>query len=99
MFQYGILWKISYLIQEGKRDMDRNRKRFMRALKYMIVFTVVPHLIFIAMNMAINIFYGMPVTEGIFSLYTPRRAIIFCIVTCIVFLEYYFFITDKSDEK
>ena len=79
--------------------MNARNKRLKRALKYMAIFTIAPHFILLAVNVAINVFYGIPVTEDIFSLYTPRRVIFFCIVSCIVFLEYYFFITDKSDEK
>ena len=81
-----------------KKDMNARNKRLKRALKYMAIFTIAPHVIFIAVNMAINIFYDMPVAEDIFTLYSPLRVIIFCIISCIVFLEYYFFITDKSDE-
>lgn len=78
--------------------MDARNIRLKKALKYMAVFTIVPHLIFIVVNMAINVFYDMPVTEDIFTLYSPFRVIIFCTISCIVFLAYYFFKTDKSDE-
>lgn len=78
--------------------MNARGRRLKKALKYMAIFTIVPHLIFIVVNMAINVFYDMPVTEDIFTLYSPLRVIIFCAISCIVFLEYYFFITDKSDE-
>ena len=70
--------------------MNARNKRLKRALKYMAIFTIAPHFILLAVNVAINVFYGIPVTEDIFSLYTPRRVIFFCIVSCIVFLEYYF---------
>lgn len=79
--------------------MNARNKRLKRALKYMAIFTMAPHVIFIAVNMAINIFYDMPAAEDIFTLYSPLRVMIFCIISCIVFLEYYFLKSRGRDEN
>ena len=79
--------------------MNARNKRLKRALKYMAIFTMAPHFILIAANVAVNVFYGIPVTEDIFSLYTPRRVIFFYVISCIVFLEDYFLKSGGRDEN
>ncbi|HIV79474.1 MAG TPA: hypothetical protein IAB13_00665 [Candidatus Avanaerovorax faecigallinarum] len=79
--------------------MNARNKRLKRALKYMAIFTIAPHFILLVVNVVVNVFYGIPVTEDIFSLYTPRRVIFFCIISCIVFLEYYIMKSGGGDEN
>ena len=55
--------------------MNARNKRLKRALKYMAIFTIAPHFILLAVNVAANVFYGCN-RRYIFALYSPQSDIL-----------------------